>query len=121
MTLPGNVDRVRVRGYWYSQTGGGSGLPITFTPLVTNLLDIAAHAYISTGPLTILPDDTTAYFFVDLIATNDPDLTPNHWRVSPQTQPSFVINVPFDSPVLDVGGGLMMKALWLVDATVVSP
>lgn len=121
MTLPGNVDVVRVRGYWFSQDGGGSGLPITFTPLVDNLVDVAAHAYIKVSPKTAHPDDATAYYFVDLIATDDPDLTPNHWRVTPSGETSFVINVPYNSGVVDVGSGVMLKALWLVDATVVTP
>lgn len=121
MTLPDNVDVVRVRGYWYSQDGGGSGLPISFAPVTNFLIDPDAHAYITVSTKTAHPDDATAYYFVDLIATNDPDLTPNHWRVTPQGETSFVIEVPFNSGVVDVGAGLMMKALWLVDATVVTP
>lgn len=121
MTLPDNVDVVRVRGYWYSQDGGGSGLPIRFAPQVSTLIDPNAHAYISVSTKTANPDDATAYYFVDLIASNDPDLTPNHWTVTPQGVAPFVIEVPYDSDVVDVGAGLMMKALWLTEATVVTP
>ena len=119
--LPDNVNIVRVRGYWYSQNGGGSGITITFTPLVDNLIDLTEHAYIKTTAKTATPDADTAYFFVDLIATNDPDLTPSpaRWKVTRDGFSPVVIEVPYDLDIVDVGGGLMMHALWLTDATVV--
>lgn len=122
MTLPANVDIVRVRGYWFSQNGGGSGLSVTFTPLVANLLDLSEHAYIKTAPKVATPNSDTAYFFADLIATNDPDLTPSpaRWRVTREGFDPVVIEVPYDLDVVDVGGGLMMHALWLTEATVVA-
>jgi len=121
VTLPGNVDIVRVRGYWFSQDGGGSNLSITFTPVQSNLLDSSAHAWIAMSPKTVTPDSSTAYFFVDLIASNDPDLTASRWHVTPQGQTPFEIEVPYDSSVVDVGGGLMMKAIYLTAATVTGP
>jgi hypothetical protein len=121
VALPDNVDVVRVRGYWFSQSGGGSGLSVTFTPSVANLIDISEHAYIKTAVKVATPDDATAYFFADLIATNDPDLTPSpaRWRVTRDGFDPVVIEVPYDLDVVDVGDGLMMHALWLTDATVV--
>jgi len=121
VTLPANVDVVRVRGYWYSQNGGGSGLPLTFTPQLPNLLDATEHAWIKLSPKTATPDNATAYFFVDLIASNDPDLTPSRWRVSPDGQTAFTIEVPYDSDVAEVEPGVDMKTIWLTDATVTGP
>lgn len=121
MTLPANVDVVRVRGYWFSQAGGGSGLSLTFTPQLPNLLDATEHAWIKLSPKTTTPDNSTAYFFVDLIASNDPDLTPSRWRVTPEGQTAFTIEVPYNSTVVDVGAGLMMKAIYLTAATVTGP
>jgi len=121
VTLPANVDIVRVRGYWFDQAGGGSGLSISFTPVLSNLLDSSEHAWIKLSPKTATPDASTAYFFVDLIASNDPDLTPSRWHVTPEGQTPFMIEVPYDSSVVDVGGGLMMKAIYLTAATVTGP
>lgn len=121
MSLPGNVDVVRVRGYWFAQAGGGSGLPVLFEPAVSNLTDTSAFAYIKTSAKTAMPDTDSAYFFVDLIASDDPDLTPSAWKVTPQGQPSFTVAVAYDSPVEEVDTGVFMKAMWLVNAPTITP
>lgn len=122
MTVPGNVNFVRVRGYWFDQLGGGVTKPISFTPTATDLTDMGAYAYIQTDPVTVTPDAETAYFFVDLIATNDPDLTAFAWTVVREGQAPVTIAVDYASPVTDVGSGLMLQAAWLVDcATTIAP
>jgi len=120
--LPANVAIVRVRGKWFHQNGGGSGQTITFTPLVSSLVDLSEHAYIETAVVTATPDPDTAYFYADLIATDDPDLTPSpaRWRVTRPGFPAVVIEVPYDSPFEDVGEAEDMRALWLTEATVVA-
>jgi hypothetical protein len=119
--LPDNVDLVRVRGFWFDQDGGGSGKTVTFVPTVSNLTDAAAFSYIKTETVTVTVDPSTAYFFADLIASNDPDLTPSAWTVTLQGQTPFTIGVDYNATVQDVGGGLNIKAVWLVDAATVTP
>lgn len=119
--LPDNVDIVRVRGYWFDQDGGGNQQTVTFEPLISNITDAAAFSYIKTETVTVTPDSDTAYFFHDLIASNDPDLTPFAWKVTLQGQPSFTIAVDYNASVVDVGGGVHMKAVWLVDAATTDP
>lgn len=115
MALPENVDVVRVRGYWYSQDGTGSGLKVTFTPSKTLLIDTSAHSYIRLEPITVTPAEGDAYFYADLIASNDPDLQSVTWTVGMETQPpTFTITVPYDAPVEDVGD-VSMKAVWLTE------
>jgi hypothetical protein len=116
VSLPGNVDVVRVRGYWLNQDGTGNEQTVTFEPLVSNLIDADAFAYIKTDRVVVTPDPVTGYFFQDLIASNDPDLTPSAWRVTLLGQPSFTIGVDYNASVQDVGGGVSMKAVWLTDA-----
>lgn len=119
--LPGNVDIVRVRGHWFSRTGGGSGRTITFEPLVPVLTDAAASSYITVDPIIATPDHGTAYFYADLIASNDPDLTPSAWRVTFQDQDPFTISVDYNATVQDVGDGVTMKAIWLASAPRTDP
>jgi hypothetical protein len=122
VTLPLNISVVRVRGYWFDQAGGGAPLTLTFTPQASNLTNLGAFAFVKTDVVTVTPDPATAYFYADLIATNDPDLTPFAWVVTPQGQPSFTIEVDYLSPMVNVGGSLVMQAAWLVDcATIVAP
>jgi len=125
--LPGNVDIVRVRGYWFDQDGGGAHdnnnvpLTVTFAPFVSNLTDAAAFSYIKTDTIVVTPNPTTAYFYADLIASNDPDLTPSAWTITLQGQPSVTVGIDYNASVQDVGAGVMMKAVWLTDAAPVSP
>lgn len=116
MSLPENVDIVRVRGFWYDQDGTATDRTITFAPLTSNLLDEDAHAYIKTATVVVTPNPADGYFFVDLIASNDPDLTASAWTVTLQGQTPFTISVDYNVSVQDVGDGLMMKAVWLPDA-----
>lgn len=122
MALPGNVNLVRVRGYWFAQDGTGySGGTVKFVPAAADLTDMSAFANIETATVTVTPDPTTGYYFADLIATDDPDLTAFAWQVT-RTNAAGVavlnatIAVPYNSPTVDVGAGLMMPSLWLVDA-----
>jgi hypothetical protein len=115
VSLPDNVDVVRVRGYWYDQDGTGSGLAVTFTPSKTLLIDTSAHAYIRLEPVVVVPAEDTSYFFADLIASNDPDLTTVTWTVALEGGPTYVITVPYDAPLEDVGEAEDMKAIWLTE------
>lgn len=121
--LPGNVNVVRIRGYWLDQTTGeGVDKTITFTPSTNDLTDMGAFAYIQTDPITVTPDDTTGYFFADLIASNDPDLTPFAWTVTREGLTPVTVTVPYDAAVIDVGSGVMKAAAYLVDcATTTTP
>lgn len=116
MSLPDNVDIVRVRGYWLDQDGTATDRTVTFDPVTSNLIDADAFAYIKTDRVVASPDPADGYFFADLIASNDPDLTPSAWVVTLQGQVSFTIGVDYNASVVDVGGGVHMKAVWLVDA-----
>lgn len=116
MSLPENVDIVRVRGNWFKQDGTGNEQTITFAPLVSNLIDADAFAYIKTSAKTVTPDPTSGYFFADLIASNDPDLTPSAWTVTLQGQAPFTIGVDYNATTQEVSPGVFMKAVWLVDA-----
>lgn len=116
MSLPDNVDIVRVRGYWLDQDGTATDRTVTFAPVTSNLIDADAFAYIKTSAKTATPDPADGYFFADLIASNDPDLTPSAWVVTLQGQVPFTIGVDYNASVVDVGGGVHMKAVWLVDA-----
>lgn len=121
--LPANVNLVRVRGYWLDQvTGVGVDKTITFTPSTTDLTDMGAFTYIETDTIEVTPDDTTGYFFADLIATNDPDLTGFAWTVTRLGLTPVTFEVPYDAPTIDIGGGVMKQAAWLVDcATTTAP
>lgn len=121
MTLPGNANYVRVRGYWFAQAGGGHTGTIKFAPRATNLTDLAAFAYIKPAAITVTPDPTTAYFFADLLATDDPDLTPFAWTVTLRGETPVTINVPYTAPVVDVGAGVMKQAIWLTNAATITP
>lgn len=116
MTLPGNANVVRVRGYWFNQTGGGYAGSVKFEPQASILTDMGAFSYIETATITVTPDPTTGYFFADLLATDDPDLTAFSWKVTLSGQTPFTVGVPYNSPVVDVGAGVMKQAVWLVDA-----
>lgn len=116
MTLPGNANLVRVRGYWFNQTGGGYAGSVKFEPQASILTDMGAFSYIETATITVTPDPTTGYFFADLLATDDPDLTAFSWKVTLSGQTPFTVGVPYNSPVVDVGAGVMKQAVWLVDA-----
>lgn len=120
MTFPVNANKVRVRGYWYGPAGGGHTGSITFEPTSTNLTDMSAFGWIKTASVTVTPDPTTAYFYADLVATDDPDLTPFAYRVSLQGEQSFTINVPYNAPTVDVGLGVMKQAIWLIDAATIT-
>jgi len=117
--LPANVDIVRVRGFWHKQDGTGSGRKILFTPDRTMIRDQAAHAFIQLVTVEAIPDVDTAYFHGDLIASNDPDLQSIVWTVAMEGEPpAYVITVPYDAPLEDVGEVETMKAIWL---TAVAP
>lgn len=116
MSLPENADIVRVRGWWFEQDGDGNPEPVTFVPLVSNLIDADEHAYIKTRTKVATPDAVTGYFFVDLIASNDPDLTPSAWRVTLQGEDPFTIVVDYNSTVSEVESGVFKKAVWLTAA-----
>lgn len=119
MTLPANVAVVRVRGFWHKQNGTGSGRKILFTPNRTMIRDQAAHAFIQLTAVEAVPDPVTAYFYGDLIASNDPDLQAVIWTVAMEGEPpAYVITVPHDAPLEDVGEAETMKAIWL---TAVAP
>jgi hypothetical protein len=117
VTLPGNVDVVRVRGYYFDQDGTGSGLTVTFTPSKTLLIDVSAHAYIRLEPIVVTPDESTSLFYADVIASNDPDLQSVTWTVALQGGPTYQVTVPYDAAVVDVGGGVEMKAVWLTEVS----
>lgn len=118
MALPGNVNLIRVRGYWYDQDGTGSGQTITFTPSTSLLIDTSAHAYIRLEPITVSPDEGTSLFFADVIASNDPDLQSVTWTIALQGGPTYQnVTVPYDADVVDVGGGDMRQAVWLTEIT----
>jgi len=122
VSLPGNVDIVRLRVEWFHPGGGGArdsnGVPLTVTldPLVSLLVDEEAHAYISPERVVISPDLTTAYCYADLISSNDPDLTPSAWRVTMQGQDPFTISIDYNASVQEVEPGVFKKAVWLTDA-----
>jgi hypothetical protein len=115
VSLPDNVDVVRVRGYYYDQDGTGSGLTVTFTPSKSLLIDVDAHAYIRLETIVVTPDEVTSLFYADVIASNDPDLQSVTWTVALQGGPTYVISVPFDAPLEDVGEAEDMKAVWLTE------
>lgn len=121
MTLPINANVVRVRGYWYAQDGGGADRTITATPTASNLTDMGAFGYIKTAVKSTSPHPSTGAFFLDLLATDDPDLTPFAWTIKLEGEQSFTVEVPHDSAVVDVGAGLMMRAAWLVDLATTTP
>lgn len=121
MPLPVNAAVVRVRGYWFAQDGSGHTGTITFVPSASNLTDMGAFAYIKTATVTVTPHPSTGYYYADLLATNDPDLTPFAWTVTLQGQAPFTIAVPYDAPTVDVGSGDMRPAIWLVDAATITP
>lgn len=123
MALPGNANVVRVRGYLVnSQDGtGATDQVVVFTPTAGLLTDLAGTAYIKL-PTTIsaTPDPTTGVFSADLIATDDPDLVSFAYKVTIGGVSVGTINVPYNSPTVDVGSGVMKQALWLMDAATVS-
>lgn len=130
MSLPENVDIVRVRGYWVGQDGtgakgsGGQLLTSSARPLVGNLIDADAFAFIKTRvePFTLRdlaadpPEPDDGYFYADLISSNDPDLTPSAWEITLEGQTPFTIAVDYNSTVQEVEPGVFAKAVWLVDA-----
>jgi len=125
--LPANVDIVRVRGKWFAQTGGGAKrsngdpLTVTFVPQLSNLVDASEFSYIETDSVVVTPDEDTAYFYADLIASNDPDLTPSTWTVTREGHPSKTISVDYNATVQEVEPGVFMKAVWLTDAAETTP
>jgi hypothetical protein len=90
-----------------------------FTPNRTMIRDQAAHAFIQLTPVTAEPAEVDAYFYADLIASNDPDLQAVVWSVAMEGEPpAYVITVPHDAPLEDVGEVDDMRAIWL---TAVAP
>lgn len=122
MSLPENVDIVRLRVDWFHPLGGGAkdsnGVPLTviLDPLVSLLVDEEAHAYISPERVVISPDLVTGYCYADLISSNDPDLTPSLWRVTMQGQAPFDISIDYNAAPQEVEPGVFKKAVWLTDA-----
>jgi len=125
--LPANVDIVRVQGKWFAMAGGGAkranGAPltVTFAPQLSNLVDASEFSYIETASVVVTPDEDTAYFYADLIASNDPDLTPSTWTVTREGHPSTTISVDYNATVQEVSPGVFMKAVWLTDAAETTP
>lgn len=119
MSLPENAAVVRVRGYYYDQDGTGSGLKVTAIPSETLLIDQTAHAYIHLEPKEVTPNEGDSYWYLDLIASNDPDLTPAFtWTISIEGGPTYSgFTVPHDAPLEDVGEAADMRAIWLTAAT----
>lgn len=119
--FPTNAQRCRVRFFWWGQDGGGSGKKTTFRPTETDLTDMSAFGYIETESKMVLPDATSALVYADLICTDDPDLTPFLWEVTREGKQPQLIQVSVSNQVVDVGGGLMMRAMWLTDAATTEP
>lgn len=119
MPLPVSVNVVRVRGYLFNEDGtGATTQPVTFAPanlLTQYVINVPGHGFIKLTPIRVLPD-STGYFYADLVATNDPDVTSFAWAVAFGAGLSMTVVVPINAPVIDVGGGLMMQAIWLTEA-----
>jgi hypothetical protein len=79
--------------------------PTTFTPNAPVLVDYSANEIIGQAGVSVLPDDT-GLVQTQLIATDDPDLTPTRWnyRVVDSTGRKFHLTVPVNTPVLNSPG-----------------
>ncbi|MFL6138780.1 MAG: hypothetical protein ACJ74O_13405 [Frankiaceae bacterium] len=85
MALPSNVNTVTVTGTYVDSQGAPVQGSVIFTPPVT-LTDPAADVIIVPKAITATLDGN-GQFSVDLIATDDPDFTPNGWTY--QVRESF--------------------------------
>lgn len=124
MSLSDSVNVVRVRGYLLNQDGTvASNQSVTFVPAgvpAQYVVNVPGHGFIRLAPIKVTPDET-GYFFADLVATDDPAVTPFAWSVALGSSGlSMTIRVPVDSPTVDVGSGVMKQAMWLADAATVS-
>lgn len=147
MAVPTNADVVVVRGFWIDEaTGQGvraannSAATITFdpvplggaTPTITpNLRDTAFSSYVKTRQRVAAVDQATGYFAALLVASNDPDLDAYGGRkVTMLGETPFVIEVPYNASTITVDAatanvtgleqGSTAKAIWLVDAALVT-
>lgn len=105
MALPENVTRVWVRGTFTSTNGYPVTRPTSFSPNAPVLVDYAANEIIRNAGVTTVPDSTGA-IAAQLIATDDPDLTPTKWnyRVVDSVGQKYNLTVPVNTPVLNSPG-----------------
>jgi len=55
-----------------------------------------------------------------LIPTDHPDLTPFQWTIYSNYAPELTVELPYDTPLVDVDGELI-RAIWLLDAATTQP
>lgn len=122
MPSVGGDNIIRVRGYLLNQDGTPAFrqrvvcIPVTAASKpVIQVADANSGQYIALQPISVVPDQTTGYFYADLIATDDPAVVPNFlWAITVGQNAPALVKVPFDTPVIDVDGGLR-QAVWLTD------
>src|SRR5438128_5074320 len=90
MALPNTADVIVFFGYWFdevTQTGvkanNNQPATVTFDPVplsgvtstrTPNLRDLVSQAWVKTRQRVAIVDDTTGYFAVKALSSNDPDL-----------------------------------------------
>lgn len=117
--LPGGIERIRVRGYYWGDDGDGSDKIVHAKPSLTALTNIHEHGWLRAEQAIALPDED-GYFAFDLIPTNHPDLTPFLWTIYSNYAPELTIELPYDTPLVDIDGELV-RAVWLLDAATEGP
>lgn len=120
-----NVNVIRVRGYLQYQ----DGTPIPRQRVVTvpvssvgkavlQVTDISSGLFVALKATSTLPDQTTGYFYIDLVASNDPDLAPSFlWAITVGQAAPVLVTVPYNAPTSVVDGG-SRQWVWLADLPV---
>ena len=109
MALPAGLSTVTVTGTWLTPDGTPRTGTVTFTP-EPSVLTSAAHGVFVLGSTTAQLDGTGSVS-VELLATDDPDVTPVDWTYRVEQalsgsagteRRSFPLSLPEDAPDVDL-------------------
>lgn len=76
MTFPASASVVVVKGYWWADDGSGVPREVTATPAVNHVTSVSGRGVIDLVKKTATPDGDNPYWEIELVASDDPDLTP---------------------------------------------
>lgn len=103
--LPANVDLIWLRATMVDTNGQPLSGDVVLTPNITSpgrMVDYVAKVVIDAASRRISLD-ANGHFEVRVFPTDDPDITPVNWNYTVQepTGAKYIINVPYDTPLLN--------------------
>lgn len=115
MTFPSTAAIVVVKGYWWADDGSGVAREVTATPSVDHVTSVSGKGVIDLVEKSAVPDTDNPYWEIEVVASNDPDLTPEFawtFRFSGYDG-AWTVTVPHDAPLDDDG----RREVWLTSLT----